>query len=104
MLVTFKTPCYADITMFGNVAVALIKMMGHSGSVPGALLAEDVPDALRRLRVAVAANPDAPLNPRNADEDEEVRSQSVSVSHRAMPLIELLEAAEREEKHVMWES
>ena len=42
MLVTFSSPAYADITMFGDVAVRLIKMMGHSGTIPSALLAEDV--------------------------------------------------------------
>jgi hypothetical protein len=41
MLVTFTTEAYADITMFGDVAVALLKMMGHSGTVPSAIRAED---------------------------------------------------------------
>ncbi|MCF7982803.1 MAG: DUF1840 domain-containing protein [Thiohalocapsa sp.] len=104
MLVTFRTPAYADITMFGDVAKALIPMMGHSGSIPGAILAEDVPAALERLRAAVASNPDAPLDPRRDDDDDERRGQSVSLAHRALPLIELLEAAARDEKHVMWDS
>ncbi len=103
MLITFKTPAYADITMFGDVAVALIKMMGHSGNVPGALLAEDIPAALERLKSAVAANPHAPLDPRQADEDEaERRDHSVTLSHRAMPLIALLEAAARDGENVIW--
>ena len=34
MLVTFTTNAYADITMFGDVALAMLKMMGHSGTVP----------------------------------------------------------------------
>lgn len=103
MLITFKTPVHADITMFGDVAKALIKLMGHSGSVPGALLAEDVPRALERLRAGVGQNPDAPLNPAGQD-DEAVRGESVTLSHRAMPLIDLLEAAAREQKNVMWDS
>jgi hypothetical protein len=45
MLVTFTTDAYADITMFGDVALAMLKMMGHSATVPGAILAEDVPVA-----------------------------------------------------------
>lgn len=102
MLITFKTPVHADITMFGDVAKALIKMMGHSGSVPGAILAADVPAALAKLKAAVERNPDAPLNPASDDKDEERRSQSVTLSHRAMPLIDLLEAAAREQKNVMW--
>jgi hypothetical protein len=103
MLITFKTPVHADITMFGDVAKALIRMMGHSGTVPGALLAADVPAALQRLKSAVDSNPDAPLDPERNDRDDEARAQSVSLKHRALPLIELLEAAAREEKNVMWD-
>lgn len=103
MLITFKTPVHADITMFGDVAKTLIQMMGHSGSVPGAILAADVPQALAKLKAAIARNPDMPLNPSRNDDDQD-RSQSVSLSHRALPLIELLEAAEREQKNLMWDS
>jgi len=39
MLVTFKTPSHADITMFGTVATTLLKMMGMSGGSPGAIMA-----------------------------------------------------------------
>ena len=103
MLITFKTPVHADITMFGDVAKALIQMMGHSGSIPGAILAADVPQALAKLKAAVERSPDAPMNPQQDDDDEDRRSQSVSLSHRALPLIDLLEAAAREEKNVMWD-
>jgi len=102
MLITFTTPVHADIIMFGDVGKALIRMMGHSGTVPGALLAADIPTALARLKAAVDANPEAPLNPERDDADEDARAQSVSLRHRALPLIDLLEAAAREEKNVMW--
>lgn len=103
MLITFKTPVHADITMFGDVGKALIRMMGHSGSVPGALLAQDVPAALQRLQAAVETNPDRPLDPKHDEDDDEARAQSVSLKHRALPLIDLLEAAAREGKNVMWD-
>ncbi len=35
MPVTLFCPAYANITMFGDVAVRLLKLMGHSGTVPG---------------------------------------------------------------------
>lgn len=35
MLITLKTKSYADITMFGDVAIKLLQMTGHSGTVPG---------------------------------------------------------------------
>lgn len=105
MLVTFKTEAYANITMFGDVAVALIELMGHSGTVPGALMPEDIPAALESLEAGVTANPNAPLDPksdkRKGDESEKPQ---VSLAHRALPLIELLKAAQANNKHVMWES
>ena len=53
MLVTFSCPAYADITEFGDIAVRLLKLMGHSGTIPGALLAEDVRPARERLEAGV---------------------------------------------------
>lgn len=97
MLVTFTTDAYADITMFGDVALALLKMMGHSGSVPGAILAEDVPLALDRLKAAIAKQT-APPPADDKDDDEPV----VSMAHRALPLINLLAAAAKAESNVMW--
>jgi hypothetical protein len=34
MLVTFSTKNHADVLMFGDIAIGLLKMMGHSGTVP----------------------------------------------------------------------
>ena len=104
MLVTFSYPAYADITMFGDVAVRLLHMMGHSGTVPSALLAADVPAALERLRIAVEADRQASASrpPPAADDDDEEQVE-VSLAHRALPLIELLAAAARAECNVMWD-
>lgn len=106
MLVTFQTEAYASITMFGDVAVALLKLMGHSGTVPGALIPEDIPDALKHLEFGVATNPNVPPNPRRGgrEDEEEDDTPHVSLAHRALPLIELLEAAQADNKSVMWES
>lgn len=97
MLVTFTTDAYADITMFGDVAQAMLKMMGHSGTVPSAILAADVPAALSRLTAGVEA---AKAAPPVDDEDED--EPQVSLSNRALPLINLLTAAAQEGCDVMW--
>ena len=97
MLVTFTTKAYADITMFGNVALAMLQMMGHSTTVPGAILAEDVPAALSRLRAAIDAEKASP-----PVEDKDADEPVVSLAHRALPLIELLAAAAKAESNVMW--
>ncbi len=95
MLVTFTTRAYADITMFGDIALALLKMMGHSGSVPGAILAEDVPASLSRLTAAIIAEKKSP--PVESTDDN-----AVSMAHRALPLIELFTAASKAKANVMW--
>jgi hypothetical protein len=96
MLVTFSTEAYADITMFGDVAVVLLKMMEHSGAVPGAILAADVPAALKRLTAAINAEQAS-----SAVDDDEGKP-IVSMRNRALPLIDLLAAAARAESNVMW--
>ena len=99
MLVTFTTDAYADITMFGDVALAMLKMMGHSGTVPSAILAADVPAALSRLTAGIeAAKAEPPVDEEDEDEDE----PQVSLTNRAMPLINLLTAAAQEGCDVMW--
>ena len=45
MLITFKTRAYADITMFGDVALQLIELMGRRDTVPSAIYPEDIPKA-----------------------------------------------------------
>jgi hypothetical protein len=100
MLVTFSCPAYTDITMFGDVAIHILKLMGHSGTVPGALLADDVPAALERLVSAIEAEQAFPEAEQANDEDEE---PAVSLSHRALPLIKLLEAAAEAKCNVMWD-
>ena len=102
MLVTFSCPAYADITMFGDVAVQLLKIMGHSGSVPGTFLAEDVPAALQRLEAALQTDIEA--NHSLASSENEDEDQKVPLSHRALPLIELFKASAKEECNIMWSS
>jgi len=99
MLVTFTTKTYPDIMMFGDIALTLLKMMGHSTKVPGAILAADVPAALGRLQAAIDSAKATPPAPDDDDGDEE---PAVSIAHRALPLIELLDAAVKANANVMW--
>lgn len=88
MLVKFESPAHADIVMFGDIAIILLRLMGNSGKIPGALMPEDIPEALNNLKAAVAANPTRPLNPQ-LDNDRDQDQPSVSLSQRALPLIPL---------------
>ena len=89
--------------MFGESALQLIKMMGHSGVVPSAIMAEDVPAALDRLENGIQSECKV-LPPEKSSDvpDTELHEQSVNLKNRALPLIELLSAATK--NIVMWET
>jgi hypothetical protein len=113
MLVRFHSEATGAVTMFGEVAVELLHLMGMSGSVPGAVLARDIPEALRRLTEAVespagerALSPARPESKRRKDpddDDEERDAPKISLRVRAYPLLELLKAAAAEQCPVVWE-
>lgn len=100
MIVTFTTKAYADITMFGDVAVSLLKMMGHSGTVPSAILAADIPNALAQLKKALDVKTE-PVKVQNSNEDGEGEPH-ISMHNRALPLLALLDAAAKENEDVTW--
>jgi hypothetical protein len=102
MLVTFRTKAYADITMFGDVAVRLLRLMGHSGTIPGALLADDIGPALERLKAAVEADREASAASATSESGDSA-DEPVSLANRALPLMQLLEAAQRQGVTVMWD-
>lgn len=96
MLITFKCQATANITMFGSIAQQLIQMIGASQAIPSAIIAEDIPDALKRLQSALANHP-AVNSPSTPEEDDEQDEPTVSLAHRAAPLIDMLKAAIQDE-------
>lgn len=97
MIVTFSTDAYADTILFGDVALAMLKMMGHGETVPSAIPAADVPEVLNRLKAAIDAKKALPTaEGKNAD------GAGVSLAHRALPLTDLLAAAAKAKVGIMW--
>ena len=104
MLVTFHTKGWSSITMFGDVAVTLLKMAGHTGTVPGALLAGDIRPAIARLKEATAcADPNGQSKQNVPSITENAETMPVGLRSPAYPLIELLIAAARQHCDVSWE-
>ena len=101
MLIKFQSEV-GTLTMFDDVAVPLLKLMGHSGTVPSAIMPEDIPTAVARLKAAVSAHPDAPAPEAPKSSVQEEGELPVSLKQRAFPLIELLERAAKRECEVVW--
>lgn len=92
MLVTFKCKGYSSIPMFQDVAIQLLHLMRHSGTIPGALAVEDVSLALEALRTEVQQQP-----------GRLVGGDKISLRQRATPLIGLLEHAVEHQYRVIWD-
>lgn len=114
MLVRFHSSCAGSVLLFDYVATELLKLMGMSGTVPGAVLAAQVPAALKRLTAAVKSEdgdriprPPAAAGERKraGKDDDEVEQQTsgITLRRRAYPLIEMLQTAADEECDVVWE-
>jgi len=102
MLVRFESKI-GGFTMFGDIAVALLKLMGHSGTVPGAILADDIPAALDRLRAGLHAQPEEPDSDEVPRDDQDEKPQPrVSIHKRAVPLIDLLTRSAQARSDVLW--
>jgi hypothetical protein len=99
MLVTFRTKANADITMFGDVAVELLKLGGMTGNVPTAILAADIPAFLGQLSQGLEERSGArepPVSAENAPPGEEEEAEAaVPLRTRALPLIGLLRSAQQ---------
>jgi hypothetical protein len=107
VIVKFSTR-FGALTMHGEAAVALIRAMGHTGTVPGAILARDLPDALARLErtleTAGDSNPTPPPPPADdGDEDDRQREPVITLHMRAVPLTDMLRTAIARDSDLMWE-
>ena len=105
MILRFSTR-FGQLTMHGEAAVALLRGMGHSGTVPGAIMAADLPDALQRLQrmldSAGDTSVDAPPPEGDADDDAE-REPAIRLRTRAVPLIDMMRTAIERNSDLMWE-
>ncbi|PMH46224.1 hypothetical protein BCU68_02285 [Vibrio sp. 10N.286.49.B3] len=107
MLITFKAKSCGNVMMFGDVGLLMLKMMGHSKTVPGAIIAADVPAALAQLQAAIEQEvrcQQAEETQNDDGEEEECIQPSVGLNQRAFPLLALLKKAVQENNDVMWES
>ena len=106
MIVTFKSPAAGDVIMFGDNAKQMMKLMGKSPDDKGIVTVEQLPDAIAGLRAAIDADKAARQRAASTDESDDPERRgmgaNVSVAQRAVPLLELLEWAQRKGKPVTW--
>jgi len=111
MIVTFQSPASGDVIMFGDVAQRMMKIMGKEASDKGIVTVEQLPDAIARLKAAIeedkqqrAGLQDEDLPRTEPDHSGHAQSSRpyVTLTQRAVPLLELLEWSLKKKKPVVW--
>jgi len=107
-IVTFKSAACADVIYFGDVAQRLMELIGKDAAPKGIVTVEQLPEAIARLKAAIAEDRERHLR---LVQDEERGAEAaegggtrpaVSLTQRALPLLALLEESLAERKPVLW--
>src|SRR5262245_45347508 len=104
MLITFKSKSSGNVLMFGDVAQQLLAIIGKPQEKQGIITVEQLPDAIQRLKQAMAKSKTPQTHARGHDEEAENDEQrpSVSIVQRAVPLLELLERSLHYKTPITW--
>ena len=98
----FRSEAAPDIMMFGEVAKRLLELIGKEAGDRGVITVEQMPEAIARLRAAIAEDR-ARHRPQGQGEDEaDQQSPRISLAQRAIPFVEQLELSLKRGKPVLW--
>jgi hypothetical protein len=106
MLITFKSEADSDVIMFGTVGQHMLNVMGKDAlDVRGIVTVTQLPAAIASLQSAIEADRASARRRSGKEEGDAVPAEpSVSFATRAVPLLTLLQRAERDKVAVIWES
>jgi hypothetical protein len=110
MLVKFDSSVSGEMLMLADVAKRLLQIIGKERTARGVITTEQLPEALARLRLAVAEEKSGRQENGTVDngypdpDDETATEPPVGLARRAYPFIEMLEWTQREDGFVLWEA
>ena len=112
MLVTFKSKAAAEVVMYKEHAQHILQLIGKEVS-QGIITPDETAGAIKVIEAAVAESRVHPISEKVArdigvhhnadgDDNDHEKSEDVSFSARVYPLLEMLHAAQRMQREVMW--
>jgi len=115
MLITFKSRASAEVVMYEQHANRILDLL-HKDHKQGVITAAETADAIKVLEAEIDlvkaheahAASDAierdvvAHHNENGDDNEHEQMETVSFSSRAYPLLEMLRAAHKEQRDVLW--
>ena len=112
MLITFKSKAAAEVIMYKEHAQHILQLIGKDVS-RGIITSEETASAIKVIEAAVAESRVHPISEKVArdigvhhnadgDDNDHEKSEAVSFSARVYPLLEMLHAAHKMQREVMW--
>jgi hypothetical protein len=106
LLITFKSKAAAEFIMYKSHVNPIFELLGKDPE-RGVLTPAELPAAIAKIEANIAATKEAgrPKPDNVDDEDDEARRQrsaQVSTSTRLFPLLEMLRAANEQQRDVVW--
>lgn len=112
MLITFKSKAAAEVVMYKEHAKRILELL-HKDLDRGVITAAETAGAIAKLEAEIAESRRHPVSEEvqhdvdahhgdNGDDNDHEPVQTVTFSSRAYPLLEMLRAAHKEGRDVVW--
>ncbi|MBC3916824.1 DUF1840 domain-containing protein [Undibacterium sp. CY18W] len=112
MLITFKSKAATEITMYKEHARRILDLI-QKDVERGVITPQELPQAIQKIEAAVADSKAHPISDEvnrdvnahhneNGDDNEHEAPETVSFATRAFPVLEMLHAANKMQRDVMW--
>jgi hypothetical protein len=122
MIYEFQSRATGNVVMTGKVAERMLGIIGKPAGPQGIITVAQLPDAIERLRAAIADERHARSEARRAqheatrsaavtgrpastsghDEDDSAHGDAISLESRALPLIEMFERSLGAKRDITW--
>ncbi|MDE2428685.1 MAG: DUF1840 domain-containing protein [Burkholderiales bacterium] len=112
MLITFKSKAAAEITMYKEHARRILDLL-QKNSDRGVITPAELPLAIQTIEAAVADSRAHPISDEvsrdvnahhneNGDDHDHEKPEPINFATRVYPLLEMLHAANKMQREVMW--
>ncbi|WP_175732689.1 DUF1840 domain-containing protein [Burkholderia ambifaria] len=104
MMVTFRSSAAPDIVMLRDLAEYLLGLVGKALDGRGVISPDELPDAIARLEQAI--KDDVARESAHERSTQALRTElsphARGLAQRAWPLLDMMRAAHKQGRHVMW--
>lgn len=101
MIYKFKSKAAGDVIMMGAGGDAVLRILGKEPAPKGIIESAGMPDAMRAIEQAVAAD-EAARKPTGDDDAKPPKGDGVTLHQRAWPLLEMMKRAHAAGEDIVW--